>query len=158
MSTLVRRRTLLLTIYSIEEVIPFLNGREYLFGTLRRNNELRASLALTQPQAALLEAKSVRQSLQVAQHHSASQYCLSRATYLSRLAETGSHIGLRIEIASQFDLAKTFWSQGEASASVRILQHLKRRDDLGAQDILIDASEILADLVSSFAGAGARSK
>ena len=141
----------MLIVCSIDEVIPFLNGREYLFGSVRRNNELRASLALTQPQAVLLEAKSVRQSLQVTQHHSASQFCLSRATYLSRLAEVGSQVGLRIEVASQFDLARTFWSQGEASASVRILQHLKRRDDLKAQDILVEASEILADLVSPLA-------
>ncbi len=138
---------------SIDEVIPFLNGREHLFGALRQNTELRTSLALTQPQALLLEARAVRQSLQVAQHHSASQFSLSRATYLSRLAEMGSRVGLRIEVASQFDLATTFWSQGEALASVKILQHLRRRDDLKAQDILVEASEILADLVSSWASA-----
>ena len=137
-----------LILISIDEVISFLNGREYLFGAIRRNNELRTALALTQPQTLLLEARSVRQSLQVAQHHSASQFSLSRATYLSRLAEMGSNVGLRIEVASQLDLARTFWSQGEASASVKILQHLRHRDDLKAQDIPVDASEILADLVS----------
>jgi hypothetical protein len=105
-------------------------------------------LALTKPQALLLEARTVRHSLQVAQHHLASQFSLSRATYLSSLSDEAVEMGLHIEAASQFDLASTFWEQGEASASVKILQRLRDRDDLKTQSIPIEMSDILADLVS----------
>jgi serine-protein kinase ATM len=104
---------------------------------------------LTIPQALLLEARIVRQSLQISHHHSAAQFSLSKATYLSRLSEKASSIGLRLEAASQFELAKTFWSQGESSAAVKLMQRLRHSSDLKTQDVSVDLSEILADLVGN---------
>jgi ataxia telangiectasia mutated family protein len=135
-------------LYSIDHIVPFLNGREYLFDTIRRNEEIRKALALTPPQSLLLEARVVRQSLQVARHHPVSQFSLSRATYLSQLAERAAKVGIQIEAAAQFDLARTFWDQGEMSAAVKIMQHIRDQHDLEKQDIPVDRSEILADLVS----------
>jgi hypothetical protein len=85
--------------------------------------------------------------LQVSQHHSAPQLSLSKATYLSRLSEKAASVGLRLEAASQFELAKTFWSQGEPSAAVKLLQRLRESNDLKTQDVPVDLFEILTDLV-----------
>ncbi|ETN42278.1 uncharacterized protein HMPREF1541_04219 [Cyphellophora europaea CBS 101466] len=127
-------------------VSRFLNTREYVFGTISRSQHLRTAVGLTAPQALLLEARSVRQSLQLAQKHNSAQFSLSRATYFSDLSRTAEPLGVNIEVASHYDLARTLWAQEEASASVKILRGLSQSSDLDKQAIPVTLSEILADL------------
>lgn len=129
-----------------DAVSQFLSTREYLFGTIHRNHHLRAAIGLTSPQAVLFEARSVRSSLQLAQQHESSQFALSRATYFSGLSQVAEPLGVNIEVAAQYDLARTLWSQQETEASVKILRSLSKHPSLGKQDIPITLSEILADL------------
>ena len=66
---------------------------------------------------------------------------------LSKLAEPCAALGLNIEGAAKFDLANVLWDQGEMTASIRMLQHLKGRNDLHNQAIPLSRPELLVTLV-----------
>jgi ataxia telangiectasia mutated family protein len=55
---------------------------------------------------------------------------------------------MKIEGAAKFDLANVLWDQGEMTASIRMLQHLKGQGDLLKQAIPISRAELLVTLVS----------
>lgn len=55
---------------------------------------------------------------------------------------------MNIEGAAKFDLANVLWDQGEMTASIRMLQHLKGQGDLHKQAIPISRAELLVTLVS----------
>lgn len=136
-----------------DQLSQLLEGREDIFRNIRRNPPIRRALKLTEPQALLLEAETVRQSLKLAQHHENSQFCLSRATYLVHLSRTASTLGISINGAAQYDLAKTLWSQNEAAASIRILRTLREQTDLSKQTIAVSAPDVLAELAHKVAEA-----
>ena len=136
-----------------DQLSHLLRGREEILHNIRCNAPIRRALKLTEPQALLLEAKTVRQSLKLAQHHENSQFCLSRATYLVHLSSTASTLGISIDGAAQYDLAKTLWSQNEAAASVRILRTLREQPDLSKQTIPVSTPDVLAELAQKVAEA-----
>ncbi|OAP62815.1 hypothetical protein AYL99_02042 [Fonsecaea erecta] len=125
---------------------PILAGREAAFAAIRRNNHLRAAFSLTLPQALLFEVQVTRQSLDMASSYEASQFSLNRAMYLSQLAQLAESAGLKIDVAINYDLAKTLWAQKEVSASIGILQSLGDRKDAAAQAISVPRADILTDL------------
>ncbi|OAG42830.1 hypothetical protein AYO21_02781 [Fonsecaea monophora] len=125
---------------------PILAGREAAFAAIRRNNHLRAAFSLNMRQALLLEVQMTRQSLDVASSYEAPQFSLNRAMYLSQLTQLAESIGLKVDIAIHYDLAKTLWAQEEVSASIGILQGLGDRKDASTQAITVSRADILTDL------------
>ncbi|KAI1620071.1 ataxia telangectasia mutated family protein [Exophiala viscosa] len=125
---------------------PILVGREATFAAIRRNNNLQTMVSLNSHQALLNEVRAVRGSLDIASHYDAPQFCLNRTMYLSELNQVAIQSGLKIDVAVQYDLARTLWAQDEASACIGILQKLKARDDTAKQAIAVTKAEILTDL------------
>lgn len=66
--------------------------------------------------------------------------------YLSELNKLAREVGLKVDIAIQYDLARTLWAQEETSSSIGILQNLKARDDTTMQAITVTRADILTDL------------
>ena len=66
--------------------------------------------------------------------------------YLSELDTRGEDVGLELDVATKYDLARTLWAQRETSASIGILQELKGRRDISKQAIAITRADILTDL------------
>jgi ataxia telangiectasia mutated family protein len=95
-----------------------------------------------------LEANVFRQSLEISRNHGVSQASLKSAVTLSKLTEPCAELGMNIEGAASFDLANVLWDQGEMTASIRMLQHLKGQGDLHKQAIPISRAELLVTLVS----------
>ncbi|KIY04032.1 uncharacterized protein Z520_00724 [Fonsecaea multimorphosa CBS 102226] len=125
---------------------PILAGREAAFAAIRRNNHLRAAFSLNLSQALLLEVQVTRQSLDMASSYEAPQFSLNRAMYLSQLAQLAESVGLAVDVAINYDLAKTLWAQEEVSASIGILQNLRDRKEAAAQPISVPRADILTDL------------
>jgi ataxia telangiectasia mutated family protein len=124
-----------------------LSWHEALFSSVRKNAVLKSSSRLSLDDSRLLEAKVIRQSLEVTRSHGISQASLKSAMNLSKLAEPCAALGLNIEGAAKFDLANVLWDQGEMTASIRMLQHLKGRNDLHNQAIPLSRPELLVTLV-----------
>ncbi|OQU97453.1 hypothetical protein CLAIMM_03382 isoform 1 [Cladophialophora immunda] len=125
---------------------PILAGREAAFAAIRRNNQLRAAFSLNLPRALLFEVQVTRQSLDMASSYEAPQFSLNRAMYLSHLTQLAESVGLKVDVAINYDLAKTLWAQEEVSASIDILQSLGDREDAAAQAIAVPRADILTDL------------
>ncbi|KAK5264901.1 Serine/threonine-protein kinase tel1 [Exophiala xenobiotica] len=129
-----------------ERLSPILVGREAAFGAIRRNPNLQATFSLGSKQALLNEIRAARRSLVMASNFDAHQFCLNRTLYLSELNQLALQSELKVDVAIQYDLARTLWSQGETSTSIGILQKLKDRNDAAKQAILITRADILTDL------------
>lgn len=134
---------------SYHEVGEILSWHEALFSSIRKNDYLQSSASLSPRDSQLLEVKVIRQSLEITRSHGVSQASLKSAISLSKLTEPCAALGLNIEGASKFDLANVLWDQGEMSASIRMLQHLKGQGDLHKQAIPLSRPELLVTLVSS---------
>ena len=87
-----------------------------------------------------------RQSLDVASSFEAPQFCLNRAMYLSELNRLAESAGLSVDVAINYDLARTLWAQEEVSASIGLLENLRERKDSSKQAITITRADILTDL------------
>jgi ataxia telangiectasia mutated family protein len=129
-----------------ERLSPILVGREAAFGAIRRNPNLQATFSLGSKQALLNEIRAARRSLVMASNFDAHQFCLNRTLYLSELNQLALQSELKVDVAIQYDLARTLWSQGETSTSIGILQKLKDRNDAAKQAIVITRADILTDL------------
>lgn len=132
---------------SYHEVGEILSWHEALFSSIRKHDFLRSQSELSLGESHLLEAKVFRQSLQITRHHGVSQASLKSAIGLSKLAEKCAELGMNIEGATKFDLANVLWDQGEMTASIRMLQHLKGQGDLHKQAIPLSRAELLVTLV-----------
>ena len=130
-----------------------MTGRETAFAAIRLNNNWRATFSLSPQQALLHEIRITRQSLDIAANYDEAQFCLNRAMYLSELDQLAAGAGLRVDVAVQYDLARTLWAQNEVSACIGILQSLKDRDDNSKQAITITKADILTDLGHKIADA-----
>ncbi|KAL2429595.1 Serine/threonine-protein kinase tel1 [Exophiala dermatitidis] len=125
---------------------PMLVGREYAFNAIRKNAGIRATMSVDLPQALLFEIRVARQSLKMATNYDVPQFGLNRTIYLTQLSRLASDAGVKVDIAVQYDLARTFWAQNETSASIEILQTLKQRDDIAKQAVIITKADLLTDL------------
>lgn len=125
-----------------------LSWHEALFSSIRKNEYLQTSASLSPRDAQLLEVKVIRQSLDITRSHGVSQASLKSAISLSKLSDPCAALGMNIEGASKFDLANVLWDQGEMTASIRMLQHLKGQGDLHKQAIPLSRPELLVTLVS----------
>ncbi|KIV93243.1 hypothetical protein, variant [Exophiala mesophila] len=134
---------------------PLLLGREATLGVLRQDSQLQLSTAMTVSQVLLQEIRTIRQSLDLASDDKASQaqFSLNRAMILSVLGHMAAEVGLKVDVAIQYDLARTLWSHDETSGAINILQSLKDRGDLSDQGILVTKAELLTDLGQKIAEA-----
>lgn len=133
---------------SYHEVGEILSWHEALFSSIRKHDFLKSGSGLSLGHSRLLEAKVFRQSLEITRNHGVSQASLKSAISLSKLAEPCAELGMNIEGATKFDLANVLWDQGEMTASIRMLQHLKGQGDLHKQAIPLSRAELLVTLVS----------
>ncbi|KAJ5678082.1 uncharacterized protein N7477_003715 [Penicillium maclennaniae] len=131
---------------SYHEVGDILSWHEALFSSIRKHDFLRSKPGLSAGESRLLEANVFRQSLEITRNHGVSQASLKSAITLSKLAESCAELGVDIEGAAKFDLANVLWDQGEMTASIRMLQHLKGQGDLHRQAIPISRAELLVTL------------
>jgi serine-protein kinase ATM len=113
---------------------------------VRGNPRLQKNLSINLKQALLLEVQVVRQSLELAASHEAAQFCLNRAMYLTELNRLAQGVGLKVDVAANYDLARTLWAQKETSASIGILEDLRSQKDISKQAIAIARADILTDL------------
>lgn len=125
---------------------PVLAGRETAFSAIRRNNRLRSTFSLNLQQALLFEIRITRQSLDAASSYDIPQFSLNRAMYLSELNRIADSVGLKVDVATQYDLARTLWTQDESSTSIGILEDLRTRKDSPKQAITVTRADILTDL------------
>ena len=91
-------------------------------------------------------------SSSISRSHGALQNSLSTTTYLNQLVEPCKSAGINITAAAQFESSHVLWSQGETTASVRLLRDLNhnlRMDLLEPQSFPIGKAELLAKLVGS---------
>ncbi|CAI7585737.1 unnamed protein product [Penicillium glandicola] len=131
---------------SYHEVGEILSWHEALFSSVRKNDILKSRAELGLGHSRLLEAKVIRQSLEITRTHGISQASLKSAMNLSKLAEPCSALGINIDAAAKFDLANVLWDQGEMTASIRMLQQLKGQNDLHKQAIPLSRAELLVTL------------
>jgi ataxia telangiectasia mutated family protein len=117
-----------------------------LFSSVRKSDILKSQTQLSLEESRLLEAKVIRQSLEITRSHGISQASLKSAINLSKLAEPS--MGINIDGAAKFDLANVLWDQGEMTASIRMLQQLKGQHDIPKQTIPLSRAELLVTLVS----------
>lgn len=109
---------------------------------------MKSAIGISDCDAQLLEAKVIRQSLDITRSHEIPQASLKSAICLSKLADTCSSLGIDIEGAAKFDLANVLWDQGEMTTSIGMLQQLNDQNDLHKQAIPISRAELLVTLVS----------
>jgi ataxia telangiectasia mutated family protein len=133
---------------SYHEVGEILSWHEALFSSVRKNDIIKSRAKLSLADSRLLEAKVIRQSLEITRTHGISQASLKSAMSLSKLAEPCAALGMNIDGAAKFDLANVLWDQGEMTASIRMLQQLKGQNDLHRQAIPLSRAELLVTLVS----------
>ncbi|KAJ5213354.1 hypothetical protein N7449_000523 [Penicillium cf. viridicatum] len=131
---------------SYHEVGEILSWHEALFSSIRKNDILKSRAKLSLGDSRLLEAKVIRQSLEITRTHGISQASLKSAMSLSKLAEPCAALGMNIDGAAKFDLANVLWDQGEMTASIRMLQQLKGQNDLYKQAIPLSRAELLVTL------------
>ncbi|KGO64762.1 PIK-related kinase, FATC [Penicillium italicum] len=131
---------------SYHEVGEILSWHEALFSSVRKNDILKSRAKLSLGDSQLLEAKVIRQSLEITRTHGISQASLKSAMSLSKLAEPCAALGMNIDGAAKFDLANVLWDQGEMTASIRMLQQLKGQNDLHKQAIPLSRAELLVTL------------
>ncbi|KAI2682433.1 hypothetical protein DTO027I6_1059 [Penicillium roqueforti] len=131
---------------SYHEVGEILSWHEALFSSVRKNDILKSRANLSLGNSRLLEAKVIRQSLEITRTHGISQASLKSAMSLSKLAEPCAALGMNIDGAAKFDLANVLWDQGEMTASIRMLQQLKGQNDLHKQSIPLSRAELLVTL------------
>ncbi|EXJ84111.1 hypothetical protein A1O3_04778 [Capronia epimyces CBS 606.96] len=129
-----------------EKLSPILVGRESAFTAIRKNASLQTTLSVGFPEALLFEIRVARQSLQMASNYEVPQFGLNRTIYLTQLSQLAAEAGLKVDIAVQYDLARTFWAQNEVSASIGLLQNLKQRNDMAKQAISVTKADLLTDL------------
>lgn len=133
---------------SYHEVGEILSWHEALSSSIRKSDILKSRAKLSPEDSRLLEAKVIRQSLEVTRTHGISQASLKSAMSLSKLAEPCAALGMNIDAAAKFDLANVLWDQGEMTASIRMLQQLKGQNDIHKQAIPLSRAELLVTLVS----------
>jgi ataxia telangiectasia mutated family protein len=133
---------------SYHEVGEILSWHEALFSSIRKNEILKSQARLSLEDSRLLEAKVIRQSLEITRSHGIYQASLKSAINLSHLAEPSLGMNMNIDGVAKFDLANVLWDQGEMTASIRMLQQLKDQNDLPRQTIPLSRAELLVTLVS----------
>ncbi|KIW21549.1 hypothetical protein PV08_02129 [Exophiala spinifera] len=129
-----------------ERLAPILDGREAAFAAMRRNVNLQSTFSMSPNQALRNEVRAARRSLELASKFDVPQFCLNRTLYLSELNQLAIQTGLEVDVAVQYDLARTLWSQDETAISIGILQKLKERDDTAKQAIPVTKAAILTEL------------
>ncbi|KAJ5782365.1 hypothetical protein N7457_004139, partial [Penicillium paradoxum] len=131
---------------SYHEVGEILSWHEALSSSVRKSDILKSQANLSLEDSRLLEAKVIRQSLEITRTHGIYQASLKSAMSLSKLAEPCAALGMNIDGAAKFDLANVLWDQGEMTASIRMLQQLKGQNDLHKQAIPLSRAELLVTL------------
>ncbi len=135
-------------IYSYDHINDIVSCRETIFSSLSKKPRLQEMLKTPQRDALALETHVLLASSQMSRDHGALQNALTTATYLNQLVEPCRKIGLDIAAAVQFESSRVLWSQGEMTASIRMLQDLRGTRTKERQLDQVGKPELLAKLVS----------
>ena len=140
--------------HSVEHVTTIVSCRETAFSTLSKSKGLQELLKVSERDARKTECENLLLSSGLGREHAALQNSLSSTTYLTQLVNRCQSIGLAVDAAIRVESSNILWDLGETAASVRMLEDLvlqenidKKHSWLGAQDIRVGKSEILAKLV-----------
>lgn len=140
----------MLTFVSFQHMNTIFSCRETLLSSLSKSRNLQGLLKTSQRESRTVEINILLASSKMSRHHGALQNCLATATYLNRLIEPCREVGLIITAAVQFESANILWDQGELTASIRMLQDLRKIFDMDSQLIHIGKAELLTKLVGEF--------
>jgi len=137
----------LLTLLSYEHIKGILSCRETAFSILSKQPKLQDMLKINQRDAHSAESQLLLASSQMSRLHGALQNALSTATYLTQLVAPCKDIGVDISAAVKFESAHVLWSQGEMTASIKMLQDLSSSLGSHTQLVKVGKPALLATLV-----------
>ena len=135
---------------SYERIKDIISCRETALSSVSKRPALQRLLKLSLRDARTTECRLLLASSGLSRSHGALQNALTTATYLNQLVEPCKIAGLDVNAAAQFESAKILWSQGEMTASVRLLQELNNNintESSSPQAIIVGKAELLAMLV-----------
>ena len=149
--TVITRPTML-TYTSYNHIKDIISCRETTFSCLSKRPRLQELLKTSLREARLMECRMLLASSSISRSHGALQNSLSTATYLNQIVEPCKAVGVNVIAATQFESSHVLWSQGETTASIRLLRELSHNlhtNILEPQSISVGRPEMLAKLVSS---------
>ena len=121
--------------------------RETIFSSLSKKAELQSLLRTSLRDARAVESRVLLSSSHMSRMHGALQNALTTATYLNQLVIPCEEAGIDISAAVQFESANVLWAQGEMTASIRMLQDLRKSLSSHAPSAHVGKPELLAKLV-----------
>lgn len=152
---LLRRYNFPITIFFIplnciryEDVKTIDSCRNTLFSTVSKSKDLRTLMKVSEKDARIVEVQALLASSGLNRRHGALQSSLKSATYLAQLVDSCAELGLRVDVAANFEASNVLWDQGEMISSIRMLQDIVSVDELRRQDIQVGKPKVLATLVS----------
>lgn len=95
----------------------------------------------------MLESRVLLASSKTSRNHGALQNALTTATYLNQQLRQNEEVGLDMSAAVRYESANVLWSQGEMTASIRMLQDLQKDMNPKSQTVHVGKPELLAKLV-----------
>ncbi|KAI9882878.1 MAG: N-terminal acetyltransferase A complex catalytic subunit ard1 [Watsoniomyces obsoletus] len=129
-----------------EDVTQLMSTRENVFGILSRQTNLQQAVQTSAKELRLLEVETILESSALSRSHGALQSSLKAAMYLSELTEPCTQLGIDIDPTAQLEAANVLWDQGEMTASIGILQNIRRSLSSGNTIMHVGPAELLAKL------------
>lgn len=90
------------------------------------------------------------QTASLSRKHGLLQESLAAATHLTEIASECASLGIKVQGAADFEVARVLWEQNESASSIQILRDIARMEDLEQQTIPVGRSGLLAQLVKTF--------
>lgn len=137
-----------LTLRRFDIVRHILSAREILFSSISRNERLRDANRISPAEAESIEVKSLLKSSALYRTHNAPQEALAIVTHLSNMVKPCHDLGLRVGPVVTNEIAAVLWDQGEISSSFRMLQELRKNNNLDDSTFPLGRAGLLARLVS----------
>lgn len=131
-----------------EDVSQLMSTRENVFGILSRQTRLQQAVQASAQELRTLEVETILESSALSRSHGALQSSLKAAMYLSELTEPCKQMGIDIDSTAQLEAANVLWDQGEMTASIGILQNIRRGMTSENTTMHVGPAELLAKLVS----------
>ena len=104
-------------------------------------------MKVSEKDARIVETQAILASSGLNRRHGALQSCLNSATYLGQLVGSCAELGVRVDIATNFEASNVLWDQGEMASSIRMLQDIAGSANFKDQDIYVGKPQVLATLV-----------
>lgn len=137
-----------LTVHRFDDVRHVLSAREILFSSISRSDRLREANRISPAEAVSIEVRTLLRSSALYRMHDAPQEALAIVTHLSNMVKPCHDLGLRIGPVVTNEIAAVLWDQGEISSSFRMLQELRKSNNLDDATFPLGRAGLLARLVS----------